>query len=162
MTAKRRRPSLGDQVIILRRQAICGCGCGQRLDPSPIEYHHMHELALDGPDTPANLTALRKECHARITNGTKATTAGSSKSKIAKANRLEKARLALAGNLPDPPPAAITDKFKTVVATMTSYDAEADRVVTRAVTADEFFLIPKRRGYRLDRPSKQPKGGKKR
>jgi hypothetical protein len=91
----RRQPNLTEQVAILIRQAACGCGCGEPLGDRP-EYHHQHERALGGADHVDNWIALRPACHGRITNGTKATRAGSSKSRIAKANRLEKARLALA------------------------------------------------------------------
>ena len=55
-----------------------------------IEREHLHELALGGSDTPDNWRYSHKTCHDEVTNGTKATTAGSSKHKIAKANRLAK------------------------------------------------------------------------
>lgn len=57
-----------------------------------IEREHIHELKLGGPDEPANCRYSLKASHHVITNGTKATTAGSSKNRIAKtkAGRTEK------------------------------------------------------------------------
>lgn len=52
------------------------------------EREHLHEYALGGPDEPANCRYGCSECHAIITNGTKATSAGSSKQRIAKVKRL--------------------------------------------------------------------------
>lgn len=66
-----------------------------------LEREHLVELGLvakeDRPkyDTPEYCRYSLKEAHAIVTNGNGATTAGSSKHKIAKAVRLEKARLAL-------------------------------------------------------------------
>jgi len=63
------------------------------------EREHLVELGLVKPedrakyDTPEYCRYSLKEAHAIVTNGTKATTAGSSKHRIAKADRLEKARL---------------------------------------------------------------------
>lgn len=57
------------------------------------EREHLHEYGLDGPDSPANCRYSCSDCHKVITNGTKATTAGSSKNRIAKAthkNRTDK------------------------------------------------------------------------
>ncbi len=51
-----------------------------------IEREHLHEVALDGPDVPANCRYSLKAAHKIATNGTKSTTAGSSKNRIAKAN----------------------------------------------------------------------------
>ncbi len=64
-----------------------GEGCLYRqLDP---EREHLHEVALDGPDIPANCRYSCSNCHNLITNGTKATSAGSSKQRIAKVKRLQ-------------------------------------------------------------------------
>lgn len=52
------------------------------------EREHLHEIALGGPDTPANCRYSCSGCHKIITNGTKATSAGSSKHRIAKTRRL--------------------------------------------------------------------------
>ncbi len=53
-----------------------------------IEREHIHEIALGGPDTPKNCRYSCGPCHDRVTNGTKATSAGSSKQRIAKVKRL--------------------------------------------------------------------------
>ncbi len=53
-----------------------------------IEREHYIELSLGGEDEPRNCVYSHATCHNRITNGTKATTAGSSKHKIAKVNRI--------------------------------------------------------------------------
>lgn len=58
-----------------------------------IQKEHLHERALDGPDEPDNCAFSHTDCHLIITNGTGATTAGSSKNRIAKATqpkRIEK------------------------------------------------------------------------
>lgn len=51
-----------------------------------VEREHLHELSLGGADEPENCRYSLKAEHAIVTNGTKATTAGSSKHRIAKAN----------------------------------------------------------------------------
>ncbi len=53
-----------------------------------IEREHLHERELDGADDPFNCRYSHKCCHDIITNGTKATTAGSSKQRIAKVKRI--------------------------------------------------------------------------
>src|SRR5262245_54724905 len=50
------------------------------------EREHIHEIALGGADTVANCAYSCKACHALVTNGTGATSAGSSKNRAAKAN----------------------------------------------------------------------------
>jgi formylmethanofuran dehydrogenase subunit E len=60
-----------------------------------VEREHLHERELGGPDEPENCRYSHKArpCHAQTTNGTPATSAGSSKNRIAKAthpNRTEK------------------------------------------------------------------------
>lgn len=63
--------------------------CHRLLDPADkIEREHILEIALGGKDEPSNCAYSHKECHAKITNGTKATTAGSSKQRIAKVARI--------------------------------------------------------------------------
>lgn len=52
------------------------------------EREHLHEYSLDGPDEPSNCRYSCSECHSIITNGTKATSAGSSKHRIAKIKRI--------------------------------------------------------------------------
>jgi len=51
-----------------------------------IQKEHLHERALDGPDVWGNWRWSHKDCHAIATDGTKATTAGSSTHRIAKTN----------------------------------------------------------------------------
>lgn len=98
----RRKLSLREQLAIMVRQARCACGCNDKLGLlSETEFHHLHELALGGADAPDNIVAVKSACHNRITNGTKATSAGSSKHVIAKSKRLARvnedfARLVLA------------------------------------------------------------------
>jgi 5-methylcytosine-specific restriction endonuclease McrA len=55
-----------------------------------IEREHFHELALGGTDEPENCFYSHQHCHALVTNGSPATSAGSSKHKIAKAKRIAK------------------------------------------------------------------------
>lgn len=50
-----------------------------------VEREHLHELALGGPDEPGNCRYSLKTAHAVVTNGNGATTANSSKHRIAKA-----------------------------------------------------------------------------
>lgn len=54
----------------------------------PLQREHIHEIELGGPDTPANCRYSHIECHSIVTNGTPATSAGSSKHRIAKAKRI--------------------------------------------------------------------------
>jgi len=53
-----------------------------------IEKEHLHERALGGPDEWGNWRWSHEACHSIVTNGTKATAAGSSKHRIAKARRI--------------------------------------------------------------------------
>lgn len=53
-----------------------------------IEREHIHEVALGGSDIPKNCRYSCGPCHSTVTNGTKATSAGSSKHRIAKIRRL--------------------------------------------------------------------------
>ncbi len=53
-----------------------------------IEREHVLELALGGSDEPENWRYSHLDCHKIITNGSKATSAGSSKHRIAKVRRL--------------------------------------------------------------------------
>jgi hypothetical protein len=52
------------------------------------EREHVQEYALGGSDLPFNARYSCAGCHSIITNGTKATSAGSSKHRIAKVKRL--------------------------------------------------------------------------
>lgn len=53
-----------------------------------IECEHLHEKALGGPDEPGNRAFSHKArpCHASVTHGPPATSAGSSRNRVAKAN----------------------------------------------------------------------------
>ena len=91
---KRRKFSEKDVLETLRCSGyIIRCfRCGEELDTFDpavkIQREHVTELALGGKDEPSNCAYSHKACHDRITNGTKATTAGSSKQRIAKVRRL--------------------------------------------------------------------------
>lgn len=63
--------------------------CREPLVPdTQIEREHLIEIAIGGADEPKNCAYSHKACHAIVTNGTPATTAGSSKQRIAKVRRL--------------------------------------------------------------------------
>lgn len=55
-----------------------------------LEREHLTELALGGADGPSNCAYSLKSAHAEVTNGSAATSAGSSKQRIAKTKRLVK------------------------------------------------------------------------
>lgn len=57
-------------------------------DVPTVEREHFHEMALGGADDPENCFYSHGPCHSIVTNGTPATTAGSSKHKIAKTKRM--------------------------------------------------------------------------
>lgn len=89
----RRRFTEREVVKTLIRQGariICPrCGFLISLDDADkVEREHFHELALGGKDEPVNCFYSHGPCHKIVTDGTKATTAGSSKHKIAKVKRL--------------------------------------------------------------------------
>lgn len=88
----RRRLNLTDKVEILAIQAICP-KCDKPLGQvKGIDWHHPNELEISGDDSNANRVAMHHDCHAIVTNGTKATSAGSSKHKVAKVRRLVSAQ----------------------------------------------------------------------
>jgi hypothetical protein len=60
-----------------------------------IQKEHLHEHALDGPDKPFNCRFSHKPCHSIITNGTPATTAGSSQHRLAKTRGTRAAKFAV-------------------------------------------------------------------
>ena len=64
MTPRRkfhRRVYLG---ILRRQKLICACGCGVKLSRKEgYQFDHHTAIALGGPDTPANLRAVRTPCH---------------------------------------------------------------------------------------------------
>jgi len=55
-----------------------------------LQREHLHELALGGPDEPANCRYSLENEHRVVTFGTKSTSAGSSAHRIAKTKRFEK------------------------------------------------------------------------
>lgn len=63
-----------------------------------VQREHIHEITFDGPDIPANCRFSHYDCHSIITNGTKSTSAGSSKQRKAKVDRLASTSLAGSGN----------------------------------------------------------------
>ena len=75
---------------LLMRHAIIVCyRCHQLFsEDDEFEREHILEIALGGENTPGNCAYSHKKCHAKITNGTKATTAGSSKHRFAHTRRL--------------------------------------------------------------------------
>ena len=88
---RRKRFSESEVVTILLQQgAKIRCPrCGQLILIGEVfEREHFHELALGGGDNIANSFFSHKACHAFVTNGGPATTAGSSKNKIAKTKRI--------------------------------------------------------------------------
>lgn len=87
---RRRRFSERDVLATLLRQAPILCfRCKQPMEKAEdIEREHLCEIALGGEDAPHNCAYSHKWCHFAVTNGTKATTAGSSKQRIAKVKRL--------------------------------------------------------------------------
>lgn len=77
--------------LLLQGTAIVCCRCGKLItisDVPKVEREHFTEIALGGADDVSNCGYSHGDCHATITNGTKATTAGSSKQRIAKTKRL--------------------------------------------------------------------------
>lgn len=91
-TTKRRRRFSEREVL----QTLIGQGvriicfrCDKPIkDAKDAEREHLIELELCGLDAPENCAYSHAECHSIITNGTKATSAGSSKHRIAKAKRI--------------------------------------------------------------------------
>ncbi|WP_298800062.1 hypothetical protein [uncultured Devosia sp.] len=86
------------EVLLLQKAIIPCYRCKvaftmEDLETGNIEKEHLHERRLGGPDEPGNCRYSHCDCHAKITNGNGATTAGSSKNRIAKATepkRIEK------------------------------------------------------------------------
>lgn len=103
MTARKALSQRAVIEVLIRQGAVIPCfRCRVALkleDVATVEREHKHPIALDGPDTVDNMAYSHggggMSCHSVQTNGTKATSAGGDKHKIAKAKRLEKARLAV-------------------------------------------------------------------
>ena len=89
MTRKRFSERWVIQTLLFQGAQIPCYRCKILFTPDDdMEREHIAELALGGADEPHNCAYSHEACHAKITNGTKATSAGSSKHKIAKLNRL--------------------------------------------------------------------------
>jgi len=71
---------------VLLSQAWCA-KCGKPLN-GDVEWNHALAHAIGGSDGPENIEAIHTDCHKIETNGTKATTAGSTKQVVAKVKRL--------------------------------------------------------------------------
>lgn len=100
MSARRRFKEWEVVATLIHQGLVVTCfRCKQPFEPptasNQIQREHLHEIGLGGPDEPAGCRYSHYDCHSKITNGNGATTANSSKGKIAKAKRLEGARLAL-------------------------------------------------------------------
>lgn len=65
-----------------------------------IENEHLHEKELGGPDDPGNRRFSHTPCHATVTHGNGATFAGSSRHRIAKANRPERIEKFVVNKIP--------------------------------------------------------------
>jgi hypothetical protein len=58
------------------------------LSRADCQRDHYTALKLGGEDVPGNMQYICLDCHNKKTNGTKATTAGSDKARIAKVKRI--------------------------------------------------------------------------
>lgn len=85
--SKRRAITLATKVAVLLQQARCA-KCNGTLG-TDVEWNHVLAHALGGGDGPDNIEAIHKACHKTETNGTRATTAGSTKQVVAKVKRLQ-------------------------------------------------------------------------
>jgi hypothetical protein len=92
MTKRRTITAKQALIIAVQQGGIIPCyRCRLAFDAETIktaEREHVHELELGGSDELENMRFSHKDCHAVITNGSGATTAGSSKQRIAKVKRL--------------------------------------------------------------------------
>lgn len=94
----RRRFKEWEIVAVLLHQGVvipcfrCKAPLQVPTGPNQVQREHIHELALGGPDIAVNCRFSHRACHAIVTNGRPATSAGSSKHRIAKANRMETLR----------------------------------------------------------------------
>jgi len=106
---------------LLRQGAVIKCPrTGQIMRPGDeIEREHFHEIGLGGKDEIENCFYSLKAAHNIVTNGTKATTAGSSKHKIAKVKRLAQGGRKRRGRrIPSRPFAQVKRPFRKKGATM--------------------------------------------
>ena len=93
---KRRRFTEAEVIETVLRQGghipCFRCKAPLRLNHE-IEREHILELALGGGDAPINCGYSHKQCHRVFTDGTPATTAGSSKQRIGKVKRILKGKM---------------------------------------------------------------------
>jgi hypothetical protein len=112
---RRRKFSERDVIRTLILQgAIIRCfRTGEIITPANVgrlEREHLHELALGGNDEPSNCRYSLKSAHALVTNGTPASSVGSSKHRIAKVKRItrtKKMEVQKAPALGEKPPARL-------------------------------------------------------
>ena len=94
MTTRKRLSERATLAVAINQGAVIPCyRCRVAFDSETIktaEREHIHEIALGGEDVVENMAYSHRACHAKVTNGEGATTAGSSKGRIAKANRIAK------------------------------------------------------------------------
>ena len=83
--------------VLLRQGATVPCfRCGQPVTTGKdAEREHFLEKALGGDDSAENARISHADCHAIVTRGTGATTAGSSVAKAAKDKRIAKGKMAV-------------------------------------------------------------------
>lgn len=90
--------------VLIRQEGKCGCGCGHKLQHwKDTQFDHDPALALrpwsdkeedtiPAANDPEHIVALRKDCHARKTNGAgTATTKGSDVHEFHRGRRLSRA-----------------------------------------------------------------------
>jgi hypothetical protein len=90
MTRRRRFTEREVITILLDQGATIPCHrCREPIRRAEnAEREHLHEIELGGADDTDNCRYSHSHCHAKITNGPPATSAGSSKQRIAKVKRL--------------------------------------------------------------------------
>ncbi|MGH6792787.1 MAG: hypothetical protein ACRECF_08620 [Methyloceanibacter sp.] len=94
MSDRRRRYKESEVIDVLIVQGIViPCyRCGEPITSGKgAQREHLLELALGGKEETANCRYSHATCHAVVTDGARATSAGSSKHRIAKSRRMQKA-----------------------------------------------------------------------
>lgn len=101
MTTRRRFSEREVIETLIRQGAIITCyRCKLSFFPvdcrtGEVQREHLLEVAIGGGETPTNCVYSHKACHAVITDGTPATTAGSSKQRIAKVRAISGGKMAV-------------------------------------------------------------------
>lgn len=92
MSRRKRLTERQTLAVAVMQGAVVPCyRCKLAFDAETVktaEREHLHELELGGADELENMRFSHADCHKAITNGSGATTAGSSKQRIAKVKRL--------------------------------------------------------------------------